>query len=61
MEQSEHSFTCPYCWQTISMVLDPSAGTQSYVEDCENCCHPILITYTTENDEVVSVDATRAQ
>jgi transcription elongation factor Elf1 len=44
----EHFFTCPYCWQTISMVLELMTAEQSYVEDCEVCCNPIQIRYTTE-------------
>jgi hypothetical protein len=61
MDQAEHTFTCPYCWEAISMVLDTSAGTQSYVEDCENCCHPILITYSAGEGEITSFQADRAQ
>ena len=39
----EHFFQCPYCWEEVSMLLDPSAST-SYVEDCEVCCNPIEVT-----------------
>ena len=39
----EHFFQCPYCWEEISMLLDPSASS-SYVEDCEVCCNPIKVT-----------------
>ncbi|MBW2962387.1 CPXCG motif-containing cysteine-rich protein [Mesonia aestuariivivens] len=38
----EHFFQCPYCWEEISMLLDPSVN-QTYVEDCEVCCNPIKI------------------
>ena len=37
----EHSFSCPYCWQPISVLLDPSVAHQVYIEDCEVCCNPI--------------------
>jgi len=40
----EHFFQCPYCWETISMLLDTSVVKQVYIEDCEVCCHPIQIT-----------------
>ena len=53
----EHSFTCPYCWEEISMVLDPSVRRQTYVEDCEVCCHPIEISYTIEDDALVEFEA----
>lgn len=43
------------------MVLDASSGGQSYVEDCENCCHPILVTYTAEEGDITVFEASRAQ
>lgn len=39
----EHYFNCPYCWETISMLLDTSVSKQSYIEDCEVCCNPIQV------------------
>jgi hypothetical protein len=53
----EHFFSCPYCWQEISMVLDLAVKSQTYVEDCEACCHPIQIRYSFENGEVVDFEA----
>lgn len=53
----EHFFTCPYCWQQISMVLDTSVGEQTYVEDCEVCCKPIEVSYVVEDDALVEFEA----
>lgn len=53
----EHYFTCPYCWEEISVVLDPSVRRQTYVEDCEVCCHPIELTCVFSDDELVEFDA----
>jgi hypothetical protein len=39
------------------MVLDPSAGSQTYVEDCEVCCKPIEISCTFDDEELVGFDA----
>ena len=39
----EHFFQCPYCWESISVLLDPSISEQNFVEDCEVCCNPIDI------------------
>ena len=39
------------------MVLDLSVEEQSYVEDCEVCCNPIQISYTTENFELADFQA----
>jgi hypothetical protein len=32
---------CPYCGQTFATVMDLSAGSTSYIEDCQVCCQPI--------------------
>ena len=39
------------------MVLDLSAGRQTYIEDCEVCCKPIEISFTVEEDEIASFQA----
>ena len=52
-----HFFQCPYCWEEISMVLDPSVSKQSYIEDCEVCCNPIEVTPQFEGGELVSFSA----
>jgi len=53
----EHFFSCPYCWQEISMVLDPAVNSQTYIEDCEVCCHPIQIRYSFEDGVVADFEA----
>lgn len=53
MNQEEHFFTCPYCWQKISFLLDLSVQEQSYVEDCEVCCNPISVQFKADGNEVV--------
>ena len=44
-EIHEHELMCPYCWETITILLDSSVRSQSYVEDCEVCCNAIEISY----------------
>lgn len=41
---------CPYCGESIEVIVDDSAGDQRYIEDCQVCCRPIT---------VVSVDRRR--
>jgi transcription elongation factor Elf1 len=53
----EHYFTCPYCGEEISMVLDLSVRRQSYVEDCEVCCQPIEISYAVQDGAVAQFSA----
>lgn len=52
--------TCPYCWETIELLLDLSAGSQVYSEDCPVCCHPMTVQLQVDADNggyVVEVDA----
>jgi len=52
----EHFFQCPYCWEEISMLMDPSIQKQTYVEDCEVCCNPIEISPTFESSEIIAFE-----
>lgn len=53
----EHFFQCPYCWESISMLIDISQSQQRYIEDCEVCCNPIQVEITTENQEITGFEA----
>lgn len=49
----EHFFQCPYCWQDISMLLDTSIDSQTYIEDCEVCCNPMQVSVKYNNSELI--------
>jgi hypothetical protein len=34
---------CPYCGEHFATAVDLSAGSFSYIEDCQVCCQPIEI------------------
>lgn len=53
----EYYFTCPYCYERVSFLLDLSAEGQIYVEDCEICCNPVEIDYQVEDGRIISFDA----
>ena len=53
----EHFFQCPYCWEEISMLLDPSVRKQTYVEDCEVCCNPIQVEPEFRQNELQTFNA----
>ena len=53
----EHHFQCPYCWEKISVLLDPSIPKQTYIEDCEVCCNPIHFNVQFEGQELTSFEA----
>ena len=37
----EENIHCPYCGESIVILLDPSDADQEYIEDCQVCCQPI--------------------
>jgi hypothetical protein len=56
--ETEASYTCQSCGETIVIPLDPTAGArQEYVEDCPVCCRPHLIRVTWDQEGQVSVVA----
>ena len=32
---------CPYCWESICVLLNPEDLGEQYIEDCQVCCRPI--------------------
>lgn len=34
---------CPYCGETITLLIDWSQAPGEYIEDCEVCCQPITV------------------
>lgn len=56
----EHFFQCPYCWQNISMLLDPTTN-QTYIEDCEVCCQPIQISAMFSLNQLIDFKGVRVE
>lgn len=50
-------YTCPYCFSTVSLLVDSSAGEQSYIEDCERCCNPIQFDIQASGARVLNISA----
>ena len=48
---------CPYCGESIEVVIDDSAGDQRYIEDCQVCCRPISIAVTVDADGILAIGA----
>jgi hypothetical protein len=53
----EHFFNCPYCFESISILIDPSEGIQQYIEDCEVCCNPIEFNIELSDGEISGFSA----
>ena len=58
MEQLTEMFViCPYCGESIEVLVDKEEAGQQYTEDCQVCCRPIIfhILVSIEGDLTVSV------
>jgi hypothetical protein len=52
-----HTIDCPYCGESIEILLDASISSQQYIEDCQVCCRPITLSVEVEDDGAVAVRA----
>jgi len=41
-ELDQRGIDCPYCGETIEVLIDNSDAGTDYIEDCQVCCRPIL-------------------
>jgi len=48
----EQTVSCPYCGESLTILLDLSAGGQSYVEDCQVCCRPMNVLFTSVDGQL---------
>lgn len=47
-----HPIGCPYCGETIHVVIDCSVPDQEYIEDCQVCCRPINFNVAVFDDDI---------
>jgi hypothetical protein len=55
----EGTVTCPYCWETLQVLLDPEEAGQSYIEDCQVCCHPMQVCLSMDGQGRLEASAER--
>jgi len=55
MLETTAEVSCPYCGETITLFLDLSVETQSYIEDCSVCCQPMTVSYAVEEGELANI------
>jgi len=49
----EKTVQCPYCGESIDILLDTTVPHQNYIEDCQVCCQPIVFDVIVDDDEVI--------
>ncbi|MDA9181474.1 CPXCG motif-containing cysteine-rich protein [Gammaproteobacteria bacterium] len=59
MDIDEKESYCPYCGESISLLIDNSIENQEYVEDCQVCCSPILISIEIDHDGNIYMNTRR--
>lgn len=54
----EREISCPFCGESMTILVDASAGSQDYIEDCQVCCRPMQVNVSVSGGDVdaVSVD-----
>ena len=57
IETQELEISCPYCGETIGILIDPSVEQQSYTEDCQVCCRPMQMHVTIDEEGRAQVQA----
>ena len=56
MMQEPADITCPFCWEELTILLDLSIPEQDYIEDCQVCCRPIRVRYTSEDGVLTLIE-----
>lgn len=46
---------CPYCGETIEVLIDSSESEQRYIEDCQVCCRPIEVAVSVDYEGEIFV------
>ena len=52
---SQENVSCPYCGESIEVLIDPQEAEQQYIEDCQVCCKPIVFSISTSVNGDLSV------
>ena len=47
---------CPFCGQTIELVIDTSVGSQQFTADCEVCCRPFEVFAESKPGKILSLE-----
>ena len=51
----EAEVSCPYCGESLDVLLDPQDTDQQYIEDCQVCCRPINFMVTEDESGELAV------
>lgn len=46
---TEQFVSCPYCGESIGVLIDHEEEGQQYIEDCQVCCRPIIFSVSVDS------------
>ena len=46
----EQVVSCPYCGESIDVLIDQQEVGDQYIEDCWVCCRPIVFSISEDDD-----------
>lgn len=49
---TEKSISCPYCGESMDVLIDVADLDEQYIEDCQVCCKPITFVVFGDEDEL---------
>jgi transcription elongation factor Elf1 len=52
---TEKAIECPYCGESLKVLLDASDLDEEYIEDCQVCCKPITFLVSEDADGELTV------
>jgi hypothetical protein len=52
---TQQHVSCPYCGESIEVLIDQEEAGQQYIEDCQVCCRPIIFSIATSINGDISV------
>ncbi|MDQ8179171.1 CPXCG motif-containing cysteine-rich protein [Pelagicoccus sp. SDUM812005] len=56
--EQDRTVPCPYCGESVGIVVDCTLSSQEFVEDCQVCCRPIQFSVSVDEDgEIVDLQA----
>lgn len=52
----ENTVYCPYCGESIEVLIDHQEAGQQYIEDCQVCCQPIVFSISSGAEGCLHVE-----
>jgi len=52
---AQQTVNCPYCGESIEVLIDDEEAGQQYIEDCQVCCKPITFSVAMSIEGELSV------